>query len=75
MSSYIRDPVGTGVAVLIGVALGVTLAGPMLPQFLPIDVNVSTSRITALLVLGTVALVAIPVGSFLLYLLFSPTDR
>ncbi|WP_336133799.1 hypothetical protein [Natronomonas amylolytica] len=71
MSSYIRDPVGTGVAVLIGIVFGVTLAAPMLPTHLSLGLEVGGDRITALLVLGTLGLVAVPVGVFLLYLLIS----
>lgn len=75
MSRYIHDPVGTGVAVAIGLALGVTLAAPMFPEQLQLGISVGGDRITALLALGTVGLVAIPLGIFLLYILFSRTDQ
>lgn len=74
MNSHIRDSVGTGVAVLIGIALGVTLAAPMLPQRLTLGIDFRGDHVTMLLVLGTVGLVAVPVGILLLYLLFSRAD-
>lgn len=75
MSSYIRDPVGTGVAVLVGIAFGVTLAAPMLPKQLSLGLQFGGDRITALLVLGTIGLVAVPLGVFLLFILLSRAER
>jgi hypothetical protein len=74
VTSYIRDPVGTGVAVLVGIAFGVTLAAPMLPKQISIGLDFGGDRITALLVLGTIGLVAIPLGVFLLYILLSRVE-
>lgn len=74
MSSFIRDPVGTGVAVLVGIAFGVTLAAPMLPKQLSLGLQFGGDRITALLVLGTIGLVAVPLGVFLLFILLSRSD-
>ncbi|MEF8806642.1 hypothetical protein [Natronomonas sp.] len=74
MSSYIRDPVGTGVAVLVGIAFGVTLAAPMLPKQLSLGLQFGGDRITALLVLGTIGLVAVPLGVFLLFILLSRAE-
>lgn len=75
MSSYIRDPVGTGVASAIGAALGVTLAAPMLPQQFGLSVDIGGGRVTTLLVLGSLGLIAVPLGALLLYSLFSRTDK
>jgi hypothetical protein len=74
VSSYIRDPVGTGVAVLIGIAFGVTLAAPMLPKQLSLGLQFGGDRITALLVLGSIGLIAVPLGVFLLFVLLSRAE-
>lgn len=75
MTSNIRDPVGTGVAAVIGLALGVTLAAPMLPLPLESEMSLGGDHVTALLVLGTVGLVAVPLGVFLLYIVFSRSGQ
>lgn len=75
MSRYIRDPVGTGVALIIGVALGVTLAAPMLPQQLGIEASVSGGHVTTLLALGSLGLIAVPFGALLLYMFFARTGQ
>jgi hypothetical protein len=74
VSSFIRDPVGTGVAVLVGIAFGVTLAAPMLPKQLSLGLQFGGDRITALLVLGTIGLIAVPLGVFLLFILLSRSE-
>lgn len=75
MKSHIRDPVGTGVAAAIGVALGVTLAAPILPQQLGLQTDIGGGHITMLLALGSLGLIAVPLGALFLYLLFSRADR
>jgi hypothetical protein len=75
VSSHIRDPVGTGVAAAVGIALGLTLAAPLLPQQLIPGADVSGGHVTTILTLGSLGLIAIPFGVLLLYLLFSRTDQ
>lgn len=75
MSRYIRDPVGTGVALIIGVALGVTLAAPMLPQQLGIEASVNGGHVTTLLAFGSLAIIAVPFGALLLYMFLARTGQ
>lgn len=74
MFAQIRDPVGTGVAVVVGAAFGLTLAAPMLPKGISVGIEFAGDPITALLVIGTLGLVAVPLGVLLLYIVFSKTD-
>jgi hypothetical protein len=75
VSSHIRDPVGTSVAAAVGVALGLTLAAPLLPQQLGLDADISGGHVTTILTLGSLGLIAVPFGVLLLYLLLSRTDQ
>jgi hypothetical protein len=75
VSSHIRDPVGTSVAAAVGVALGLTLAAPLLPQQLGLDADISGGYVTTILTLGSLGLIAVPFGVLLLYLLISRTDQ
>lgn len=75
MSEPTRDPVGTGLSILVGVLLGVSLAASMLPRRRPGVVDVTVGPIGASLLLASVVVVALPVCLFSMYLLLAELDR
>lgn len=75
MSTQFRDPVGTGLAAVVGVLAGLALAAPMLPRRLPVGGGeVTLSPVAAYLLASALAVVAIPVGMVVLYLAFLELD-
>lgn len=74
MSEPFRDPVGTGLSLVAGVFLGAALAAPMLPQDLP-GLDVAVGPMGASIIVASVAVVAIPVCLFSMYLLLAEIDR
>lgn len=65
MDARIRDPVGTTLAALVGVAVGTALAVPMVPRL-----SASVERLLggdAVAPGVVVAVLGVPVGLFLLY--------
>lgn len=74
MSEPTGDPVGTGISVLAGAALGAALAAPMLPREPPVA-DVAVGPMGASVVVASVAVVTIPVCLFSMYLLLAELDR
>lgn len=74
MNERSRDPVGTGVAALLGVFFGIALAAPMLPRTLP-GAEITVTPVGAALLAGSLAVVAVPLGVVLLYLVSAQLDR
>lgn len=74
MNERLRDPVGTGVAVLLGTFLGIVVSMPVLPRTVPV-VDVTVSPVGAALLAGSLAVVAVPLGVVLLYLVSMRLDR
>ena len=75
MTSTRRDPLGTTVALLAGVLGGLLLARPMLPapsEFPEPDATVGP--VGGSLLLGVLAITAVPVGIALLYMFFVQVD-
>lgn len=68
MNDRIRDPAGTGVALLVGTVLGITLAAPMLPRELPLD-TVTLGPVGTTVLVGLTALVAVPLTLLVAYAL------
>lgn len=75
MSEPTRDPIGTGLSILVGVLLGVSLAASMLPRRRPGVADVTVGPIGASLLLASVVVVALPVCLFSMYLLLAELDR
>jgi hypothetical protein len=72
VTTQFRDPVGTGLAVLVGVLLGVTFSAPMLPREFPlVGMEVTLTPLAAYLLVSALVVVAIPVGVFVLYFTFA----
>ena len=74
MNSRISDPVGTGAALLAGTLVGIVAAMPMLPRTFP-GVDVTVSPVGAALLAGSLAIVGVPLGVVLLYLLSMQLER
>lgn len=74
MSESSRDPVGTGLSLTVGVLLGAALAGPMLPRDLP-GMAVTVGPMGTSIIVASVAVVAVPVCLFSMYLLVAELDR
>lgn len=70
MFNRIRDPVGTGVALLVGLAFGVALSAPMLSDGIPTG-GLTLGRLEVTLMVGGLVLVAAPATLLLVYLFFS----
>lgn len=70
MNDHLRDPVGTAVALLVGVAFGFALSAPMLSADLPTGGHALTQLEMTLLV-GGLVLVAAPATLLLTYLVLS----
>lgn len=75
VTSTLRDPAGTVVALLAGVAAGLVLAGPMLPGrgALP-RADVTIGPVGGYLLVGVLAITAIPICITLLYVFFIQVD-
>lgn len=73
VNDRIDDPVGTGVALLVGTLLGLALAAPLLPRSVP-AAEVALGPVGARLFLAMVAVTAVPLCLFSLYLLVAETD-
>lgn len=74
MNSRLRDQVGTGAALVAGVLVGVVLSMPVLPRTLPV-VGVTVSPVGAALLAGSLAVVAVPLGVALLYVVSMQLER
>lgn len=76
VSSTLRDPRGTLVALLVGVALGLALAGPMLPgrEAVPRP-DLTFGPVGGYLLVGVLAITAIPICITLLYVFFAKVDQ
>ena len=74
MNSRIRDPVGTAGAALAGLVVGIVVSSPALPRAFPV-VDVTVSPVGAALLLGSLAVVSVPLGVGLLYLLSMHLER
>ncbi len=75
VSGTLRDPAGTTVALLSGVLAGLVLAGPILPgrQSLP-RFDVTIGPVGGYLLVGVLAITAIPLCITLLYVFFVQVD-
>lgn len=75
VSNDFRDPAGTTAALVAGVLVGLALARPMLPgrDALP-PVDVSVGPVGGYLLVGVLAITAIPICITLLYLFFVQVD-
>lgn len=75
VSSTIRDPRGTVAALLVGLAAGLALAGPMLPgrEAAPRP-DVTLGPVGGYLLVGVLAITAIPLCIALLYVFFVQVD-
>lgn len=75
MSENFRDPAGTIVALLVGVLVGIVLAGPMLPGrgALP-EADFSVGPVGGYLLIGVLVITAIPICITILYLFFIEVD-
>lgn len=75
MSRTLTDPGGTAVALLAGLVAGLVLAGPMLPgrEALP-TTDVTIGPVGGYLLVGVLAITAIPICITVLYLLFVQVD-
>lgn len=75
MSNSYRDPLGTTVALVAGLVAGLVLAGPMLPgrQAVP-RADVTIGPVGGYLLVGVLAITAIPICITVLYMLFVQVD-
>lgn len=75
MASNLRDPAGTTAALLLGVLVGLALAGPMLPgrDALP-RADVSIGPVGGYLLVAVLAVTALPICITLLYVFFVQVD-
>lgn len=72
----IRDTVGTGFALLVGVLVGVVLSAPALPRTVPFGVTtITVSPAGAALLAGSFVVLVIPMVMLLLYLIVAGTER
>lgn len=74
VNSRIRDPVGTGIALLTGTLVGIVAVAPMLPRTVPV-LETTVSPIGAALLVGSLAIVAVPLGVVVLYLVSVQLER
>lgn len=74
MNSRLRDQVGTGAALVAGVIVGIVLSMPAVPRTLPV-VGVTVSPVGAALLAGSLAVVAVPLGVALLYVVSMQLER
>lgn len=74
VSEPTRDPVGTGLSLAAGAFLGAALAAPMLPKDLP-GLDIAVGPMGTSIIVASVAVVAIPVCLFSMYLLLAELDR
>lgn len=74
MNSRIRDPVGTAAALLSGALVGIVVSMPALPQTLP-AADVTVTPVGAALLAGSLAVVGVPLGVVLLYLVSMQVER
>lgn len=76
MSSNVRDPRGTLVALVVGVGVGLALAGPMLPGRADVPrPDVTLGPVGGYLLVGVLAITAIPIAITLLYVVFAQVDQ
>jgi hypothetical protein len=70
-----RDPLGTTVALLAGVLGGLLVARPMLParSTLP-ELDATVGPVGGYLLVGVLAITAVPMGIALVYLFFVQVD-
>lgn len=75
VSENLRDPAGTAVALLVGIAIGLVLAAPMLPgrDALP-RADFSVGPVGGYLLIGVLLITAIPICITVLYLFFVEVD-
>ena len=75
MTGTRRDPLGTTVALLVGVLGGLLVARPMLParSTLP-EPDAAVGPVGGYLLAGVLAITAVPMGIALLYLFFVQVD-
>ena len=75
MTGTRRDPLGTTVALLAGVLGGLLVARPMLParSTLP-ELDATVGPVGGYLLVGVLAITAVPMGIALLYLFFVQVD-
>jgi hypothetical protein len=74
VNSRIDDPVGTGIALLVGTLAGIAASTPMLPRSVPL-VDATVGPVGAALLAGRLAVVAVPVGVVALSLVSVQLDR
>jgi hypothetical protein len=74
VNSRIHDPVGTGVALLVGLLLGITFAAPILPRTIPFG-NVTLGPTQAVIVAGTGAIVVVGLAIVGMYIVLAQHDR
>ena len=75
MTGTRRDPLGTTVALLTGVLGGLLVARPMLParSTLP-ELDATVGPVGGYLLVGVLAITAVPMGIALVYLFFVQVD-
>ena len=75
MTGTRRDPLGTTVALLAGVLGGLLVARPMLParSTLP-ELDATVGPVGGYLLVGVLAITAVPMGIALVYLFFVQVD-
>ena len=75
MSSGFRDPVGTAGALLVGAAVGLVLVTPVLPAPAALRAPaVGVGPVGGYLLVGVLALTAVPLCVTLLYLVLAEMD-
>lgn len=74
MNSRIRDPAGTAIALVVGILVGTVVSVPMFPRTVPV-VEATVSPIGAALLVGSLAVVAVPLGVVVLYLASMRLER
>lgn len=75
MSSSFRDPAGTTGALLVGAAVGLVLSGPMLPGRAAVpSPSFSVGPVGGYLLVGVLAMTAVPLCIALLYVVSARID-
>lgn len=74
MNEPSRDPVGTGLSLVVGGILGAALAAPLLPREFP-GLDVTVGPMGTSIIVAIVAVVTVPVCLFSMYLLLAELDR
>lgn len=71
-----EDPLGTALALALGVLVGVALATPALPTDAGVQLGgLVLGPVETALVVAALSVLLVPLGTFALYQLFALTDR